>query len=38
LGLIALMLLGAALYFPIHQWIKPGVPDVDPFVASGEDE
>jgi hypothetical protein len=38
LVLIALMLLGAALYFPIHQWIKPGVPDVDPFVASEEDE
>jgi len=25
------MLIGAILYFPIRFWIKPGVPDVDPF-------
>jgi amino acid transporter len=35
---IALMLLGAACYFPIRHWIKPGVPDVDPYVVSGEAE
>ena len=35
---LALMLLGAALYFPIRQMIKPGVADVDPFeVREGED-
>jgi hypothetical protein len=32
------MAIGAVVYFPIRKWIKPGVPDVDPFVASGEDE
>ena len=32
------MAIGAVAYFPIRKWIKPGVPDVDPFVASGEDE
>jgi len=32
------MVIGAILYFPIRKWIKPGVPDVDPFVAGeGED-
>jgi amino acid transporter len=35
---LALMMLGAALYFPIHQWIKPGIPDVDPFMESAETE
>jgi amino acid transporter len=25
------MLIGAILYLPIKNWIKPGVPDVDPF-------
>jgi hypothetical protein len=28
------MAIGVALYFPIRKWIKPGIPDVDPFVAS----
>jgi amino acid transporter len=32
------MALGAILYFPIRKWIKPGVPDVDPFVALEIDE
>jgi len=30
------MLVGAALYFPIKRYIKPGVPDVDPFVSEEE--
>ena len=35
---LALMLLGAILYLPIRRMIKPGVPDVDPFIVSeGED-
>jgi amino acid transporter len=29
---LAAMAIGAILYFPIRAWIKPGVPDVDPFV------
>jgi amino acid transporter len=32
------MAIGAVLYFPILRYIKPGVPDVDPFEASGEEE
>ena len=35
---LVLMLLGAILYMPIRRIIKPGVPDVDPFVASEEDQ
>jgi amino acid transporter len=35
LALIA-MAIGAALYFPIRMIVKPGVPDVDPFVSSEE--
>src|SRR5512139_531318 len=31
------MVIGAVLYFPIRSIVKPGVPDVDPFVA-GEEE
>jgi len=27
------MLIGVILYFPIRLWVKPGVPDVDPFEA-----
>jgi amino acid transporter len=27
------MVIGAVLYFPIRKWAKPGIPDVDPFVA-----
>jgi amino acid transporter len=30
------MAIGAVLYFPIRKWIKPGVPDVDPFEAGEE--
>ncbi len=29
---LAAMAIGALLYFPVRKWIKPGVPDVDPFV------
>jgi len=29
------MLIGAILYFPIKRLVKPGVPDVDPFVSGG---
>jgi amino acid transporter len=35
---LALMLLGAALYFPIRQLIKPGIPDIDPFEVREETE
>ena len=31
------MAIGAVLYFPILKYIKPGVPDVDPFEAGEED-
>ena len=31
------MVVGALLYFPIRKWVKPGIPDVNPFVASGEE-
>jgi amino acid transporter len=30
------MLAGAILYFPIRKWTKPGVPDVDPYIAPEE--
>jgi amino acid transporter len=30
------MLAGALLYFPIRRWTKPGVPDVDPYIAPEE--
>ena len=30
------MAIGAVLYFPIRRWIKPGVPDVNPFEAAEE--
>jgi amino acid transporter len=33
---LLLMALGAILYFPIRKYLKPGVPDVDPFEASEE--
>jgi len=29
------MAIGAVLYFPVRKWIKPGIPDVDPFEADG---
>jgi amino acid transporter len=28
------MLIGAVLYIPIRRWIKPGIPDVDPYRSS----
>jgi amino acid transporter len=33
---LALMAVGAALYLPVRNIIKPGIPDVDPFIA-GDD-
>lgn len=35
---LVFMALGIVLYFPIRRFIKPGVPDVDPYRASEEDE
>ncbi len=32
------MVVGAILYFPIRAFIKPGIPDVDPFVAGLGDD
>jgi amino acid transporter len=32
------MAVGAVLYFPIRTFIKPGIPDVDPFVAGLGDD
>ena len=32
-GLIA-MVVGAVFYFPIRKWVKPGVPDVNPYDAT----
>ena len=37
-GRWALMAVGAVLYFPIRKIIKPGVPDVDPFEQSAEED
>jgi amino acid transporter len=31
------MAIGAVLYFPIRKWIKPGIPDVDPYIGDSED-
>jgi hypothetical protein len=25
-------LIGALFYVPIRKWVKPGIPDVDPYV------
>lgn len=39
LGLAALMIaVGAILYVPLRKYVKPGVPDVNPFEASEADE
>jgi amino acid transporter len=35
---LAFMALGAALYFPIYKYLKPGVPDVNPFDAGEAEE
>jgi amino acid transporter len=35
---LILMAVGGALYFPIRMIYKPGVPDVDPFEQSAEEE
>jgi len=37
LALVA-MVVGALLYFPIRRYLKPGVPDVDPFRPESEEE
>jgi amino acid transporter len=29
--------IGVVLYFPIRKWIKPGIPDVDPYRGDGEE-
>jgi len=34
----AAIAVGAILYFPICKWVKPGVPDVNPFEASLDGE
>ena len=31
------MVIGAIAYFPIRRWIKPGIPDVDPYTAPMEE-
>ena len=31
------MAIGAILYFPIRKWIKPGIPEVDPYAAPVEE-
>lgn len=39
LGLAILMIsVGALLYFPIRKWVKPGIPDVNPFEAVPDEE
>ena len=35
---LAAMAIGAVLYFPIMKWVKPGVPDVDPYQAGEKSE
>jgi len=32
------MALGAVLYLPIRRYVKPGVPDVDPYRLEGDGE
>jgi amino acid transporter len=29
------LVVGALLYFPIRKWIKPGIPDINPYVLEG---
>ena len=35
---LAAIAVGAVLYFPIRARIKPGIPDIDPYLASAEEE
>jgi hypothetical protein len=35
---LGLMAVGGVLYFPFRSFLKPGVPDVDPFENSADDE
>jgi hypothetical protein len=37
-GLALLLFIFTSLILPISIWIEPGVPDVDPFVSSEEDQ
>jgi hypothetical protein len=32
------MAVGVVVYFPLRKWVKPGTPDVNPFVDSVEEE
>jgi hypothetical protein len=32
------MVIGAILYFPFRHYLKPGVPDVDPYRVDAEEE
>jgi hypothetical protein len=32
---LASMALGALLYFPIRRYLKPGIPDINPYEAEG---
>jgi amino acid transporter len=34
---IGATIVGVILYFPLRKWVKPGVPDVDPFVSDEEE-
>jgi hypothetical protein len=32
------LVIGALLYFPIIKYVKPGIPDVDPYEAPPEED
>ena len=32
---LAAIVVGALLYFPIRRFIKPGIPDIDPYQSGG---
>jgi len=34
---VGAMIIGAIVYFPIYKWIKPGIPDADPYAAPMEE-
>ncbi len=36
--LSTVLLVGVALFIPLKKWVKPGIPDVDPFTAVAEAE
>jgi hypothetical protein len=31
------MVIGAVVYLPIRKWIKPGIPEVDPYTIPPEE-